>query len=223
MVRLCFMQSQCFAEHVDLEMGASPPARTPGNVSCIPVSQLCSSLGTRVGDAVGGVGLHTFRRVACVSPFISSRVYRISSELRSQAAARSLSTEVGDHSGIVVNGDPSFFFFVSPFFFQFAMLCCRPSCLRCAASNAFDKTKKKQWLCVCFERMWPRRTCCRPLYMPPLIGLAKITPRFNDPTTASRASAGRLSIMASTPRTTAPGSSLPYDTICKQSHPSIVW
>ena len=57
----------------------------------------------------GGEGrfheLCTCHRVSPSSPFISRRVYRISSELRSQAASSFLSTGVGDHPGIGGNGD----------------------------------------------------------------------------------------------------------------------
>ena len=49
--------------------------------------------------------LCTCHRVSPSSPFISRRVYRISSELRSQAASSFLSTGVGDHPGIGGNGD----------------------------------------------------------------------------------------------------------------------
>ena len=49
--------------------------------------------------------LCTCHRVSPLSPFISRRVYRISSELRSQAASSFLSTGVGDHPGIGGNGD----------------------------------------------------------------------------------------------------------------------
>ena len=62
-----------------------------------------------------------------MSPFISRRVYRISSELRSQAASRLLSTEVGDHSGIGVNGDLSFFLL--------AVLLLGPSAPECACPS----------------------------------------------------------------------------------------
>ena len=57
--------------------------------------------------------LCTCHGVSPSSPFISRRVYRISSELRSQAASSFLSTGVGDHPGIGGNGDFILFCFLS--------------------------------------------------------------------------------------------------------------